>query len=129
MRALAHHLKPVVQIGTQGVSEGVVKATQDALTTHELIKVRVVAENDEELGALGARLASATRSHLAQVIGRMLLLYKRRKTKPTILFPGEKPPRERAATNLKRTASPALKKRRAKVTRAKRLTRQRKKEG
>jgi RNA-binding protein len=111
LRALAHDLKPVVQIGVHGLNEGVLRAVDEALHTHELIKIRVGGEGAEP-NLVGAELAAASRAHLAQVIGRMLVLYRRRKHKPTLLLPGEKPPRERAASNLPRTATRAKKKKR-----------------
>ena len=49
-----------------------------------------------------------------RLIGRMVVLFRRRKNKPTILIPGEKPPKERAAANLQRTATKAAKKNRKK---------------
>jgi RNA-binding protein len=120
LRALAHDLKPVVQVGAQGVNPGVVNAVDEALTTHELIKIRVGGEGGD-LDATAAELAGATNAHVAQVIGRILLLFRRRKNKPTLLLPGEKPPRDRAASNLKRTATKARKKKRkAKAQRLKR---------
>ena len=41
LRAQGHHLKPVVQIGQAGLTEGVIQATQVALEQHELIKVSI----------------------------------------------------------------------------------------
>jgi RNA-binding protein len=120
LRALAHELKPVVQIGVQGLNEGVLRAVDEALTTHELIKVRIGAEGGDP-EALGGEIAGASSAHLAQVIGRVLVLYRRRKNKPTLLLPGEKAPREHQGKNLQRTASGAKKqKRKAKAERLKR---------
>jgi RNA-binding protein len=113
LRALAHDLKPTVQIGNQGITDGLLGAVDRALTDHELIKVRVSGE-DVDLDEVGARVAEGTNAQLVQVIGRMLVLFRRRKNKPVILLPGEKPPKERKAANLQRTASPAAKKRRKK---------------
>ncbi len=96
MRALAHDLKPVVQVGNQGLSASVLKAIDQALVTHELVKVKVGGESDHELRELGVRVATATHAHLAQVIGKTLLLYRRRKHKPKLLFPGESPTEDRA---------------------------------
>lgn len=76
LRALGHHLKPVVQIGGQGVTEQVIAATQAALRDHELIKVRIIEGDRHELA--GA-LAEATKSELAQLIGRVALLFRARK--------------------------------------------------
>ena len=86
LRALAHDKKPVVQLGKEGLTEAVRKAADQALETHELIKVKV-ASSDEDLDALGERLADQTRSSLCDVIGRTLLLYRRRTKKPSIELP------------------------------------------
>jgi RNA-binding protein len=117
LRALAHDLKPTVQIGNQGVTEGLLGAVDQALTDHELIKVRVSGE-DVELDEIGERVAASTRAELVQVIGRMLVLFRRRKNKPVILLPGEKPPKDRQGGNLQRTASKAAKKKRKKKAQA-----------
>ncbi len=115
--ALAHDLKPTVQIGNQGVTPGVLGAVDQALTDHELIKVRVSGE-DVELDEIGAQVATSTHAQLVQVIGRMLVLFRRRKTKPVILLPGEKPLKERQGGNLQRTATKAAKKKRKKKAQA-----------
>ena len=78
LRALAHGLKPVVQIGSEGVSAGIVQAVQSALNTHELVKVQLQGqsssiEKNDETRALLQPLGS--RVHLAGRIGRMLILY------------------------------------------------------
>lgn len=93
LRALAHDKKPVVQLGKEGLTEAVRKATDQSLETHELIKVKV-ASSDEDLSSLGERLAEQTRSSLADVIGRTLLLYRARSKKPTIVLPKATPKTE-----------------------------------
>ncbi len=85
LRALGHHLNAVVQIGREGVTDAVVRQAGEALEHHELIKVRVSEENDRH-GA-GEELAQKCGAELAQVLGRTLLLYRRRKEKPEIELP------------------------------------------
>ena len=46
LRSLAHHLKPIVIIGKLGVTEGVVNSIDEALNTHELIKVKFSMNKD-----------------------------------------------------------------------------------
>src|SRR5688500_14355708 len=87
LRARAQKLKPLDQIGNQGLTPGVLKAISTALETHELIKVRVSADVEGELDEIGADAAKGTNSHLAQVIGRTLLLYRARKKEPKIKLP------------------------------------------
>ena len=44
LRGLAHDLNPIVMIGQKGMSDGVRVELDDALSRHELVKIRVVAE-------------------------------------------------------------------------------------
>lgn len=91
LRALAHHRKPIVNVGVGGVTKGVVDALDDALLTHELVKVRVLPDDDTDLTELGAELGRATRSALAQSIGRVLLFYRPHPKKPRIELPRAEP--------------------------------------
>lgn len=94
LRALAHELSPVVQIGKEGASREVVAAVERALHDHELIKVKLPAGGAVERKILSARIASQTSSEVAQVIGRVLVLYRPRAKKPKIPIPkGYTPPK------------------------------------
>src|SRR5688572_32997363 len=68
LRALAHNKKPVVQVGNGGVTPGVVQALDQALLTHELVKVRVLGDADTDVAAMGEELGRATSAALAQNI-------------------------------------------------------------
>jgi RNA-binding protein len=87
LRALGHHHKPVVQVGGDGLTPGVVQAIDQALTRHELVKVRVSGDAPASVATLGPELAQATRSALAQTIGRTLLFYRPHPKKPRIVLP------------------------------------------
>lgn len=87
LRSLGHDLVPVVQVGKDGISEGLVLATNQALLDHELIKIRVNGEAPDDRHASLEALAKATTSDLVQVIGRTGLLYKRHPQKPRIQLP------------------------------------------
>lgn len=79
LRALGHHLSVVVQVGSDGVTEGVIGAVEQALKDHELIKVKI-AEEDREGRALAVeKLATGTESEVAQTLGRTVLLFKKKK--------------------------------------------------
>jgi RNA-binding protein len=86
LRALGHHLNPIVQVGHQGVTDGVLGALDQALTDHELVKVKVAPAVDDREAAAEA-LAAGTRSDCAQILGRTLLLYRPREEKPKITLP------------------------------------------
>lgn len=87
LRSLGHELSPTVQIGKDGITDGVVDATARALLDHELIKVRVGTEAPDDRSDCLAALAKATAAELVQVLGRTGLLYKRHPEKPLIKLP------------------------------------------
>ena len=91
LRALAHSHKPVVQIGHAGLNDAVIGAIEQALETHELVKIRVGTEAQESVEEIGPRIETATHSSLAQTIGRTLLLYRQRKKDPVIVLPKATP--------------------------------------
>jgi RNA-binding protein len=83
LRAMGHHLEPVLQVGHAGITPGVVAALEQALWDHELVKVKVGSEARDRK-AVAAELAEATGAELAQVLGRTLLLYKPNPDQPRI---------------------------------------------
>ena len=87
LRALGHHLSPVLQIGHEGLTDAVVAHANAQLETHELIKVKVGESSPLPRHEAAEQLASATGSSLAQVLGRTFLLYKPHPKEPGILLP------------------------------------------
>jgi RNA-binding protein len=87
LRGLGHHLEPVVQIGKEGITDGVAAATRAALLAHELVKVKLSQDAPIDRKLAGDELADLTGSALAQTLGRTLLLYKRHPNKPKIVLP------------------------------------------
>lgn len=76
LRALAHHLNPIFQIGKSGINPEMVKGIADALDKKELIKVSILQNCEEDKDELAETLSSRTNSHLVQVIGHTIVLYK-----------------------------------------------------
>lgn len=85
LRALAHALEPVVLVGHAGVTAGVVRSVDDALTAHELIKVRL--HQPEDKRALAAELATRSGAAPCGLIGHTVILYRPHPTKPRIVLP------------------------------------------
>ncbi|MBX3155111.1 MAG: ribosome assembly RNA-binding protein YhbY [Deltaproteobacteria bacterium] len=89
LRGLGHELRPIVQVGKDGIDDGLVAALDRALLDHELVKVKL-GDVPEELGdrhGVADRLAARTRSHVAQVLGNTLLLYRAHPDEPVIVLP------------------------------------------
>ncbi|MFK7988019.1 MAG: ribosome assembly RNA-binding protein YhbY [Sandaracinaceae bacterium] len=88
LRSLAHHFDPVVRVGKEGVSESVVAAADQALTDHELIKVRVPAGDKASRQGAADALATGTRASLVGLTGRIAILYRRHPEKPKVRLSG-----------------------------------------
>ena len=87
LRALGHHLSPVLHIGHEGLTDAVVAQANTQLDVHELIKVKVSESSPLTRHEAAEQLASATSSQLAQVLGRTFLLYRPREKDPQIKLP------------------------------------------
>ena len=90
LRALGHALVPVLHVGKDGVTSALVAQAEVQLLAHELIKVKIAESAPEDRHSTAAGLADATKSALAQVLGRTFLLYKARKKDPKIVLPKPK---------------------------------------
>lgn len=76
LRGLGHSLHPFVMVGKQHLSEEVVKATNEALQAHELIKVKIQEGCLTDRRTVAAELAAETGSAVVQVLGKTFLLYR-----------------------------------------------------
>jgi len=87
LRAQAHSLKPVVLIGGAGLTDSVINEINQALHDHELIKVRVNADDRETKQEMIDSISKQTESFLVQAIGHIGIFYRRNKKKPKIELP------------------------------------------
>jgi len=87
LRAQAHSLKPVVLIGGAGLTDSVINEINQALYDHELIKVRVNADDREAKQEMIDAISGQTESFLVQSIGHIGIFYRRNKKKPKIELP------------------------------------------
>lgn len=77
LKGLAHALKPVVQLGQHGLTEGVLAEIEHALGYHELIKVKVNSEDREEKALIVEAIVRETKAIKLQVIGHVLVIYRK----------------------------------------------------
>ncbi len=76
-RAQANSLEPLFQLGKGGMSDAVIKQTDDALRAREIIKVKVLLESSPITPRQAAdELAAATGADVIQVIGGVIVLYR-----------------------------------------------------
>lgn len=76
-KSIGHHLKPVLTVAENGLSEGVQAELERALSDHELIKVQFRITDRDDRRALIDELSKVGRCELVQVIGKMALIYRK----------------------------------------------------
>jgi RNA-binding protein len=97
LKARAHALDPILQLGDKGLTDAVVAEIGRALGAHELIKIRAASLNRDEREVALASICERTDAHPIQHIGKILVLYRR---KPQPEAPkGARPRRSRKAAS------------------------------
>lgn len=87
LRAEAHHLSPIFQVGKGGVNDHLIRHIEEALEARELIKVSVLNNCAEDLHDIARELSERSGAELVQVIGKIIVLYKESKEHKTIELP------------------------------------------
>lgn len=73
-RAIGHHLKPIVTISENGLSDGVMDELDRALDDHELIKIKLAIGDRESRQAILEQLTQQSRAELIQQVGKVALI-------------------------------------------------------
>lgn len=81
LRSLAQTIKPVMQVGKQGVTDAFIQSVHEQLDAHELIKISVLQNVVEDKRVIAEGIAERTNSELVQIIGNQLVFYLENKTK------------------------------------------------
>jgi RNA-binding protein len=87
LRGLGHDLKPIVQVGKDGIDTGLVAAVEQALDDHELVKIKVGEAAHLDRHDAAEAIALKTHSEVAQVLGNTVLLYRAHPEDPAIVLP------------------------------------------
>jgi len=77
LKAQAHDMQPIVQIGKNLVTETVIDTVAKALEARELIKISVLQNCLAEPKEVAEVIAEHADSQIVQVIGRVIILYKK----------------------------------------------------
>lgn len=87
LRGQAHGLKAMLQVGGKGISDALVAEVDGALEHHELIKVKIAAEDREAREAMVEELARRSGAALVQRIGHTAVLFRPSKDNRRIVLP------------------------------------------
>ena len=89
LRGLAHDLKPILMVGAKGVTPSLLAELELALEQHELIKVKVAAQDRETRDAWIGELVDNSAAALVSRIGHTAVLYRCSKDRPLVILPRE----------------------------------------
>lgn len=78
LKRKAHHLKPTVQTGAAGLTQPVLDEIDRALTAHELIKLKLAADDREARHAMLDRICDTLAATRIQTIGHTATIYRPR---------------------------------------------------
>ena len=87
LRGLGVELKPTVFVGTAGITERLLQALREAHYNAELVKVRIERSCPVDRKTVAGMLAESTSSHMVQVLGRTILLYRPDEEHPVLQLP------------------------------------------
>jgi RNA-binding protein len=76
LRSEAHHLDPTVHVGQHGITPALISSLDDALRTHELVKVKLGKNAEVKAKDAAGAIATETSSEVIQVIGRTATFYR-----------------------------------------------------
>jgi len=76
LKSLAMKIEPIIQIGKGSITPSVTKAIEEALSARELIKISVLQNCLDDPKELAILISERTKSHVVQVIGKKIVLYK-----------------------------------------------------
>ena len=88
LRSLAHPLKPILQVGTEGVSEAFLTSLDEAFRNRELLKIRVLDTSDLTLKEAASAISEQRPEvEVVQTIGHVAALYRPFPEDPEIELP------------------------------------------
>lgn len=87
LRGQAHDLKALLQTGGKGVTPAFLAELDEVLERHELVKVKVAAEDRETRDAMIGEITAQSGAALVQRIGHVAVLYRPSKEKRQIVLP------------------------------------------
>lgn len=87
LRANAHDLNAIFQVGKGGVNDNLIKQIREALEARELLKVSILQNCEEDKHDVAKALAKGAKAELVQLIGLTVVLYKESKENKQIKLP------------------------------------------
>ena len=82
LRSHANQLDTIVHIGKNGINQALIDQVNEALDSHELVKIKALETSLLSAKEAAAELAQAVKCDVVQVVGGRLVLFRPNKEKP-----------------------------------------------
>lgn len=99
LRSIANTLKPITQIGKDGVTESFLEQLDSMLTSREIVKVTILETAGLDSKEAANFICKALRAEFVQAIGSKFTLYRRNNDNPKIIFPGQEQAKAKVKDN------------------------------
>jgi len=83
LKARAHALEPNVSVGNAGATTAVIAEVNRALAKHELIKVKVLADDRDVRKQIGEALGEAADAAVVHRVGKIVILFRPKPEEPS----------------------------------------------
>ncbi len=90
LRSLANPIDTIIMVGKGGLTDAIIKQTDDALTKRELIKGKVLETAYTTPKEVANEIAEKLGAEVVQIIGTKFVLYRRNEDEPQIVLPRAK---------------------------------------
>lgn len=91
LKSLSNNLKPITQIGKDGITESFLEQLDDMLRVREIVKVSILDNAGLDAKEAANAICEALRAEFVQAIGFKFTIYKKNNEEPKIIFPGQGP--------------------------------------
>ena len=88
LKSLAHNLKPITQLGKDGITDAFLDQLSIMLDQHELIKINVLDNSSESAEHAAVEICKALNAEFVQAIGKKFTVYRQSRIDPMIEIPG-----------------------------------------
>lgn len=87
LKKISHGMKPVIQVGKDGVSPQLISQVSETIHKRELIKINILETCPDELKEVAEKICERARCKFVSLIGRKLTVYKKNEKEPKISLP------------------------------------------
>ena len=99
LRSIANTLKPIIQLGKEGVTEIFLDQLDEMLTAREIVKVTILETAGLEAKETANAICEALRAEFVQAIGFKFTIYRKNLEEPKIVFPGHEQAKAKKVDN------------------------------